>query len=432
MTAQRPVLSICIPTYNRATLLNRCLEHLLNDLILPFPFEVVVCDNASSDNTTEVVSDYIARGLNINYIRQNKNIGAYENHCAAIRNGSGQLMLYLADDDYLIVDPLINAVNAMLAQPDIVAVYTPYESYDELTETNVGNSYKNSSDLVVSKENFLPFFEFLIINGYRPEIGLYRADVVAVMMVPRVFNTLSYTNLVHLLQKGKIVILGAPFYRFIVRGVLNPHQWHEGINMARNLWNQERGGLEEFFVVMAHMLGVPISEEGKSALSSMLDLAEVSRIVSAMGLCFNAKDYLQAYELFIRARLTMTRRDISIEKFPQMSSIGNLLFGRLEIDVIIHILKCMTTVKRIVLFRASDADLWMSLFAERDLPGDIEIISTSDAEDLLKLSISTSLFIVQSAEHENALLAAGIKAGLVLNAASLLERYRIFPSMLLD
>jgi glycosyltransferase involved in cell wall biosynthesis len=69
MTGEPPTLSLCIPTHNRA----RFLEYLLNRFLewpaLPFGYEIVVSDNASSDDTKEVVEKALARLPHLRYLR---------------------------------------------------------------------------------------------------------------------------------------------------------------------------------------------------------------------------------------------------------------------------------------------------------------------------------------------------------------------------
>lgn len=68
----QPLLTIAIPTYNRAEKLEVLLEQLTADTAYdPTRVEIVVSDNASTDHTAQVV----ARFADIRYHRNETNIG---------------------------------------------------------------------------------------------------------------------------------------------------------------------------------------------------------------------------------------------------------------------------------------------------------------------------------------------------------------------
>ena len=64
---RHPVFSVIIPTYNRADRLKTALECLYKQTFVDF--EVIVCDDGSTDNTKEIV-DAFRDKLDIKYIRQ--------------------------------------------------------------------------------------------------------------------------------------------------------------------------------------------------------------------------------------------------------------------------------------------------------------------------------------------------------------------------
>src|SRR3990170_1950083 len=70
-----PTVSLCVPTFNRAQALGRTLESLLRQTFTDF--ELVVVDNASSDDTTNVVRNF--RDPRIRYYRTPTNLGLYPN-----------------------------------------------------------------------------------------------------------------------------------------------------------------------------------------------------------------------------------------------------------------------------------------------------------------------------------------------------------------
>jgi glycosyltransferase involved in cell wall biosynthesis len=66
------------------------------------PDQVVISDNASDDNTMDVVNEFTEIGLNIKYYRQPTNIGMLKNWQHAIGMIDTSYFLVLADDDYLL------------------------------------------------------------------------------------------------------------------------------------------------------------------------------------------------------------------------------------------------------------------------------------------------------------------------------------------
>src|SRR5262249_43627784 len=71
-----PLLSICIPTYNRSHFLKECLRSLFAQTFDHSAVEVIVSDNASTDDTPNVVRKYAERYPIVKYVRNETNIGA--------------------------------------------------------------------------------------------------------------------------------------------------------------------------------------------------------------------------------------------------------------------------------------------------------------------------------------------------------------------
>lgn len=86
-----------ITTYNRAKLLSRAIESVLNQT---FPiFELIIVDDASMDDTSQVVGKYIKADDRIRYLKTEKNIGACKARNMAINVAKGDLIAGLDDDD---------------------------------------------------------------------------------------------------------------------------------------------------------------------------------------------------------------------------------------------------------------------------------------------------------------------------------------------
>src|SRR3989344_5983711 len=101
---EKPLLSICIPTYNRAEKLQQCLHHIaiqLNDEGLNTAIEVVVSDNASQDNTAQIVKKFQESFGNIRYFRNEKNLGIDKNIINSVVKANGKYCWHIGDDDFI-------------------------------------------------------------------------------------------------------------------------------------------------------------------------------------------------------------------------------------------------------------------------------------------------------------------------------------------
>ena len=71
----RLLVSICIPTYNRSTYLRQSLErYIVEKEFIDGKVEIVISDNASTDDTKMVVEEYVKKYKNIRYYRNKENI----------------------------------------------------------------------------------------------------------------------------------------------------------------------------------------------------------------------------------------------------------------------------------------------------------------------------------------------------------------------
>lgn len=93
MVSTQPKLSICLITYNRAQFLEQVLQDLLMPRFFDFTFEIVLCDNHSTDNTPEVVKKWMERHPQIRYFRQKKNVGPLNNLLHAYRSAKGEFAM---------------------------------------------------------------------------------------------------------------------------------------------------------------------------------------------------------------------------------------------------------------------------------------------------------------------------------------------------
>ncbi len=93
-----PDLSVIIPTYNRAATLRECIRALRDSDCGPERFEIIVSDDGSDDDTSQVAASFAdGRGPDVRYLHQ-VNAGANRARNQAIRAARGELLLFINDD----------------------------------------------------------------------------------------------------------------------------------------------------------------------------------------------------------------------------------------------------------------------------------------------------------------------------------------------
>jgi len=93
--SESPLFTIAIPTFNRAKWLRDCVASALSQTFSSF--EVVVSDNASSDETPTILEQLNDRRLTV--LRQSTNIGPIRNWNTCLSAANGTYVVMLSDDD---------------------------------------------------------------------------------------------------------------------------------------------------------------------------------------------------------------------------------------------------------------------------------------------------------------------------------------------
>lgn len=96
------MLSICIPTYNRADLLDRCLTNIRKVLAsneASFDFEICISDNASTDHTSQIIDKHKRENDRIVSFRHEGNLGFATNFKTVLQLATHDWVVVIGDDD---------------------------------------------------------------------------------------------------------------------------------------------------------------------------------------------------------------------------------------------------------------------------------------------------------------------------------------------
>jgi glycosyltransferase involved in cell wall biosynthesis len=125
-----PVVSIGLPVFNGEKSIELALQSILAQDFKDF--EVIISDNASTDDTARICRAYAERDSRIRYIRNETNIGASPNHNRVFELSRGKYFAWSADDLEQLPGMLSRCVREMnLASPPVVLAYPLCEQIDE-------------------------------------------------------------------------------------------------------------------------------------------------------------------------------------------------------------------------------------------------------------------------------------------------------------
>jgi len=118
------MVSVVIPTYNRAAYLGAAIESALSQTYQPI--EVVVVDDGSTDATATVVAAF---GSRVRYFHQaNGGVAAARN--VGLRESRGELIAFLDSDDRWYPWKIAAQVSLLRARPDVGMVWTDMTAVD--------------------------------------------------------------------------------------------------------------------------------------------------------------------------------------------------------------------------------------------------------------------------------------------------------------
>jgi glycosyltransferase involved in cell wall biosynthesis len=123
------MLSFGLPVRNGVPFIRRALSSLqaqdFDD------FEVVVCDNQSTDETGDVVREFASRDPRFKYYLNETNIGQIENFNRVFELSSGRYFRWVGSDDQLEPSCARRCVEALEANPDTIGVFSFWRNADD-------------------------------------------------------------------------------------------------------------------------------------------------------------------------------------------------------------------------------------------------------------------------------------------------------------
>ncbi len=201
-------VSIVVTSYNYGNYIERCLRSLLNQNFDTKNYEVIVIDDASTDNTVEVVERYMSKYPNLRLIVNKENVGVAESSNIGIREAFGQFVIRVDADDYVSSKLILFLSEYLEANNGLLGVSCDYVKVDN-DELVLGRYYAEKENISCG----IMYRRDMLI-----EAGLYNAD----------FRHCEEKELrARLGEKYNVEHLKIPFYRYRIHGENKTTDIHE-------------------------------------------------------------------------------------------------------------------------------------------------------------------------------------------------------------
>lgn len=165
-----PLVSVGIPVFNGEQWIRRALDSLLKQ---DYPnIEILVSDNASDDMTVNEVNEYAAVNKNIRILKNDVNIGIFNNFKNVLSKSSGEYFMWAAVDDCWETTFISSLVNKLVGDESFAVAQSATQTVSETDLEKIGyirftgsNNPENCSMLQLTKKIVSPLKYNLYIYG---------------------------------------------------------------------------------------------------------------------------------------------------------------------------------------------------------------------------------------------------------------------------
>ncbi|MDJ0795216.1 MAG: glycosyltransferase family 2 protein [Calothrix sp. MO_167.B12] len=210
MSKYQPKVSIGLPVYNGENFIRAALDSILAQTFTDF--ELIISDNASTDNTEAICREYMAKDCRIKYYKNDKNLGGGPNYHRTFELSNGEYFKWAAHDDVIAPDFLSKCIDVLDQNPDVVLCHSLVsyinENGDFLRNYNV-HLRTNSPKIQVR------FHDLLAKHLCYPIFGLIRTSALQVTPPQGGYGAADAIFLLRLALQGRFYEI--PEYLFFSR-----------------------------------------------------------------------------------------------------------------------------------------------------------------------------------------------------------------------
>lgn len=141
MNENELLLSVMVETYNQEEYITQTIESILKQ-DYSFPYEIIIGDDCSTDNTGKILDEYAEKYPQIKVIHNEKNLGAMGNFYTVLSQTKGKYIMDCGGDDYWLPGKVKAQIKFMQKHQNIGLCYGKVKCFkqniNELTKKSNG------------------------------------------------------------------------------------------------------------------------------------------------------------------------------------------------------------------------------------------------------------------------------------------------------
>ncbi len=159
-------VSVIMPTYNREAYISEAIQSVLNQTYSDF--ELLIIDDASTDNTKEIINNFIRNDPRIHYLMNNGKKGVSSARNTGFKHSKGKFITFLDSDDCWNIDNLKLKIEILNTHPDIDAILSDTSVFGEVEEKYISRPHimgifndklwdRRNKIFSIAKSSIIPF-----------------------------------------------------------------------------------------------------------------------------------------------------------------------------------------------------------------------------------------------------------------------------------
>ena len=214
------LVSIIMPSYNTGKFIRETIESVLAQTYANW--ELIIVDDCSTDNTDEVVKDYLSDDR-IHYIKNDRNSGAAVSRNRALREAKGKWIAFLDSDDLWEPEKLQKQIAFMKKKN----YHFSYTNYVEIDEKSIPNGKYVTGPKRITKYGMYNYCWMGCLTV------MYDAEVVGLIQIEDIKKNNDYAMWLKVCKKTSCYLFNEPLARYRKRsGSISNHgymkllKWH--------------------------------------------------------------------------------------------------------------------------------------------------------------------------------------------------------------